>query len=136
MNRPLSFKIMVLLALIQGVSALLRAYNWVQIGVDLSGQGILLLPAIGAVAIMRGLVISAVALLYLLFFCGALLGGRWARWVCLPAILVNLLLVVNGLAQGAPIAQAIVWAVIPGILLIYIFSQSGRDALNGPSTSV
>ena len=38
-----------------------------QVGVDLFGQGLLLLPFIGVVAVMRGLLIAVVALLYVLF---------------------------------------------------------------------
>ena len=132
MDRPMSFKITVLLALVQGVAGLLRAFNWVQIGVDLFGQGLLLLPMVGLVAVMRGLFISAVALLYVLFVIGALLGSRWAWWVCLAAVLINLLLVLNGLFQGAALIQAVIWAVIPAILLFYLFSQTGRNALKAP----
>jgi len=33
------------------------------------------------------------------------------------------------------VAQAIVWAVIPVILLLYLFSQSGREALTGSAAS-
>jgi hypothetical protein len=129
MDRPLSFKIMVLLALLQGVAGLLRGFNWVQIGVDLYGQGLLLLPTVGFVAIMRGFFISALALLYVLFATGALLGSGWAWWVCLTAVVINLLLVFNGLVQGAAVIQAVIWAVIPAILLFYLFSQTGRNAI-------
>jgi hypothetical protein len=129
MDRPLSFKIMVVLALVQGVGGLLRALNWVQIGVDLFGQGVLLLPFIGAIAIMRGLLISIIALLYLLSVLGALLRSRWAWWVCLTAVVINLLLVLSAVAQGAAVREVIVWSAIPVILIFYLFSQSGRDAL-------
>jgi hypothetical protein len=131
MSQSASCKIIVLLALLQGLFGLLRAYNWVQIGADLFGQGILLLPMVGAVAVMRGLLISVVALLYVLFALGALLGRSWAWWFCLTAVLLNLLLFVSGLVQGAPVAQALAWAVIPIILLFYLFSQKGRDAVKG-----
>ena len=40
MSKPWSHKVIALLALIQGVFGLLRAYNWVQIGTDLFGQGL------------------------------------------------------------------------------------------------
>lgn len=43
----------------------------------------------GAVAVMRGLFISVVALLYVLFVIGALLGKGWAWWACLTATVVN-----------------------------------------------
>ena len=47
MDRTLSLKIVGVLALVQGGLALLRAYNWVQIGSNLFGQGLLLLPVVG-----------------------------------------------------------------------------------------
>jgi hypothetical protein len=131
MSKSLSFKIILLLALVQGVAGMVRAFNWVQIGVDLFGQGLLLLPFVGAVAVMRGLFISVVALLYVLFVIGALLGKGWAWWFCLTAVIVNLLLVLSVLAQGPAVAAAIAWSVIPLVLLAYLFSQMGRDALKG-----
>jgi len=131
MHKPLSFKLILLLAIVQGIAALPLAFNWVQIGADLFGQGLLLLPLVGAVAVMRGLFISVVALLYLLFVVGAFLGKSWARWACLTAVIVTLLLVLSALAQGASVLQAIAWSVIPVILIFYLFSQMGRDALKG-----
>ena len=131
MDRTMSWKIILLLALVQGIAGLLRAFNWVLIGVDLFGEGLLLLPFVGALAVMRGLVISVVALLYVLFVIGALLGSHWAWWVCLTAVVINLLLVLNGLIQGAAVIQAVIWAVIPTILLFYFFSHTGRNALEG-----
>jgi len=80
---------------------------------------------------MRGLFVSVVALLYLLFVVGALLEKSWARWVCLTAAVVHLLLVLGAAAQGASVLQAIAWSVIPVILIFYLFSQTGRDALKG-----
>jgi hypothetical protein len=100
MSKSVSFKIVLLLALLQGVFGLLRAFSWVQVGGDLFGKGLLLLPFIGAVAVMRGLFISAVALLYALFVVGALLGKDWAWGFCLTAVIVNLLLVLSALFQG------------------------------------
>ena len=131
MGKSLSCKIILLLALLQGIFGLLRAYHWVEIGVDLFGQGLLLLPFIGAVAVMRGLFISVVAMLYMLFGAGALLGRSWARWVGLAAALINLLLVLSALAAGALLAEAIPWSVIPIILLFFLFSPMGRHALKG-----
>ena len=116
---------MVLLALVQGTFGLLRAYGWVQIGVDLFRQGLLILPMVGAAAVMRGVFIAVVALLYFVFFCDALLGRGRAWWAGILAVVINLLLVLNGLVHEAPIAQAIVWAVIPAILLSYLLSQNG-----------
>jgi Mg2+/Co2+ transporter CorB len=129
MGKSLSLKIITSLALAQAIAGLLRALNWVQVGVDLFGQGLLLLPFIGIVAVMRGLLIAVVALLYVLFVFGALLGQAWARWMGLAAAVVNLLLVLVLLTYGAPVASAIAWVVIPVLLIFYLFSATGRDAL-------
>ena len=120
---------MMLLALVQGIAGLLRGFNWIQIGVDLFGKGILLLPLIGTMAMMHGLFIWVVALLYVFFVLGALQGSRWAWWSCLIAVAVNLLLALSALVQGAPLTEFIAWSVIPAILIFYLFSQMGRDAL-------
>ena len=100
-----------------------------EVGIDLFGEGLLLLPFIGVVAVMRGLLIAVVALLYGLFAGGALLRRSWARWIGLAAAIVNLLLVLSLLTQEAPVAQAIAWSAIPVMLIVYLFSPTGRDAL-------
>lgn len=131
MNKSLGFKIILLLALVQGIAGLLRGFNWVRVGGNLLGQGLLLLPMIGAAAVMRGLFIAIVALLYLLFVFGGLLGRSWAWWPCLAATIINLLLVLSSLAQGSLAVEAIGWSAIPVILLVYYFSRRGHDARMG-----
>ena len=131
MRRPVSLKIIMLLALVQGLAGLLRGFNWIQVGVDLFGKGILLLPLLGGMVIMRGLFVWVVASLYVLFVFGALRRSRWAWWSCLIAAAVNLLLALSALVQGAPLTEFIAWSVIPAILMYYLFSQIGRDALKG-----
>jgi hypothetical protein len=131
MRRPVSLKIIMLLALVQGLAGLFRGFNWIQVGVDLFGQGVLLLPLVGTMAIMRGLFIWIVALLYVSFVLGALLRSSWAWWSCLIAVVVNLLLALSALVQGASLTEVMAWSVIPAILIFYLFSQMGRDALKG-----
>ena len=129
MNRSLSFKIILFLAFLQGVFGLLRAYDWVQFGVDLFGRGTLLLPSVGAIAVMSGLIISVVALLYLLSVFGALLEKPWAWWTGLTAVVLNLLLVLPSLAQGAPVLEVLAGSTIPVILLFYLFVPRRSHAL-------
>ena len=133
MDRHFTLKIMAVLAVAQGIAGILRAFNWMQIGVNLFGQGILLLPLVGAVAVLRGLFISAVALFYLLFAVGALLGKWWSRWLGLTAAIINLLLVASVLVQGANLGEALAWSVIPAVLVIYLFSKAGRKAIDAAS---
>ncbi len=133
MDRHFTLKIMAVLAVAQGIAGILRAFNWMQIGVNLFGQGILLLPLVGAVAVLRGLFISTVALFYLLFAVGALLGKRWSRWLGLTAAIINLLLVASVLVQGANLGEALAWSVIPAVLVIYLFSKAGGKAIDAAS---
>ena len=128
MDGSVTLKIMAVLAFVQAIAGVLRAFNWVQVGVNLFGQGLVLLPLVGAVAILRGLFISVIALSYILFAVGALLGKGWSRWLGLTAAIINLLLVVSALIQGTGFAEAIAWSAIPVILVIYLFSESGRNA--------
>src|SRR5262249_37260624 len=130
-ERSKSYKIMLLLALAQAIAGLLRAFNWVHIGMDLFGQGILLVPFVGAVAIMHGFFISLVALLYLLFVIGTLLDRSWAWWSCMTAVIINLFLVLSALGLGASVVEGIVWSIIPVVLIAYLFSQKGGEALKG-----
>jgi hypothetical protein len=129
MNKSSSFKIILFLAFLQSLFGLLRAYNWVQLGVDVFGQGGLFLPFVGAAAVIRGLIISVVALLYLLSVFGALLAKGWAWWTGVIAVTLNLLLVLAGLAQGASVLDALAWSVIPVILLFYLFTPTRNPAL-------
>jgi hypothetical protein len=128
MNTSVTFKIVLFLAFLQGILGLFRAFNWLQFGADLLGQGLLLLPFVGAVAVMRGLFISVVALLYILFVTGALLGKGWSRWLGVTAAILSLLLVASAVAAGAGLAEAIAWSAIPLLLVIYLVTQNGRKA--------
>ena len=89
------------------------------------------LPFIGLIAVMRGLLIALVALLYGLFVIGTLLRCGWVRWIGLAAAIINLLLVLSVLNQGAPVEQVIAWSAVPVILMVFLFSPTGRAALKG-----
>jgi hypothetical protein len=126
MSSSLSFKVILFLALLQCIFGLLRAYNWVQIGFDLFGQGILILPFVGMIAVVRGMFISAIAFLYLLSAIGALLETNWARWACIAAVLLNLVVVAVAVIQGGPVWEGLAWSVIPVILLFNLFISPKR----------
>ena len=128
-RRPPGLTIVAALALVQGVLGLLRSYEVVRFGVDLAVRGALLLPLLGIVTVARGGLVAIVALLYLLFAVGALRQSAWSWWIGLAAALLNGLLVVNAMAQGASIAQSLLWAVVPLVLVSYLFAPAGRRAL-------
>jgi hypothetical protein len=130
-NRTLSFKIIVCLGLLQGIIGALRAYNWIHVGADLLSQGLLVMPVVGALAVLHGFFVAAIALLYLLSVIGGLLEKGWARSTCIAAVALNLVLVVAAVINGGPILQALAWSVIPVILLFYLFSSPVSSAVRG-----
>src|ERR1051326_4346104 len=67
------------LALAQGVLAVLRSLHWFDIGSDLMERGILLLPAIAMFVYARGALVGLIALLYVLFAFGEFAGRGWTR---------------------------------------------------------
>jgi hypothetical protein len=130
-QRPRGLTIVAALALLQGVLGLLRAFDIVRFGVNLTGQGALLLPLLGILTAARGGLVAIIAVLYLVFAVGALRQDAWSWWVGLAAALLNGLLVVNTMVQGASIAPSLLWAVVPLIVLSYLFAPPGRRALAG-----
>jgi hypothetical protein len=127
--RPRGLTIVAALALLQGLLGLLRSFGLVRLGVNLTEQGALLLPLLGILTAARGGIVAIIALLYLLFAVGALRQSAWAWWVGLAAALLNGLLVVNTMIQGASIVLAFLWAVVPLVLVSYLFAPAGRRAL-------
>lgn len=128
-NRTVGLTVVAVLALVQGVAGVLRALQWFDVGSDLMGQGLLLLPLIGLVAIGRGVLVAVLALLLLVFACGALLQRRWARWLGIFLAIVNLLLVLSVATQGESPVRALVWAIVPVVMLYYLRTPAGRQAL-------
>lgn len=128
-RRPLGLTIVAALALLQGALGLLRSFEIVRFGVNLTERGVLLLPLLGILTAARGGLVAIIALLYLLFAVGALRQDAWSWWVGLAAALLNGLLVVNAMAQGASIALSLFWAIVPLILVSYLFAPAGRRAL-------
>jgi uncharacterized membrane protein (DUF2068 family) len=118
-----------ILALVQGVLGVFRAFEWFNIGADQFGQGLLILPLVGAVAFARGGLVIVLALLYALFAGGLLLQKSWAWWLGLIVASINVLLVINVVIQGESVSRAGFWLIAPIIIAVYLLSQSGRAAV-------
>jgi len=116
------------LAVMQGVLGVLRAFDWFDVGAKLSGQGLILVPLMGAVAYGRGGLLFVVALLYFAFAAGTLLGKGWGWWFGLIASLLNGLLVWSVLSEGERIAESMLWLVVPLFVIWYLFSRFGRKS--------
>jgi uncharacterized membrane protein (DUF2068 family) len=119
----------VMLALVQGVLGVLRAFEWFNIGADQFGRGLLILPLVGAVAFARGGLVIVVAMLYILFAVGMLLQKSWARWLGLSVAAISVLLVLNVVIQGESVLRAAFWLIAPIIIAAYLLSRSGRAAV-------
>jgi hypothetical protein len=129
MSESLTLKIIGALAVIQGLGGALRAFYWFDVGSDLLGQGLLLLPLVGVLAFARGAIVIVLALLCLLFAYGVFTRRSWSRPLGIIISIANLLLVINLMLQGDSAVAALPWAVIPVAVLVYLFSSAGRTAL-------
>ena len=118
-----------ILALVQGVLGVFRAFEWFNIGADQFGQGVLILPLVGAVAFARGGLVIVLAMLYALFAVGMLLQKSWALWLGLSVAAINILLVLNVVIQGESVSRAAFWLIVPIVIATYLLSPSGRAAV-------
>ena len=130
-NRAVGLTVIGVLAVVQSIAGVMRALRWFDIGSDLMGQGFLLLPVIGMLAFARGLLVGAIALLYIVFACGVFLRQNWARWLGIVVAAVTLLLVVSVVIQGEMLSRALLWSVVPVAILSYLLTPAGRQALAG-----
>jgi hypothetical protein len=121
--------VIAILAVGQGLLAVLRSLQLVRFGSDLVGRGVLLLPFAGVLTIARGVLIAGIAILYIMFAWGALKRRRWAPAVGFGAVLLNAFAIVNALIAGEPLARALPWAVVPVVLLLYLLSPARRRAV-------
>ena len=130
-RRTIGLTVVAVLALVQSALGGLRALRWFDVGSDLMGQGLLILPLVGVLAFFRGGLVAAITMFFVVFACGALLGRSWARWLGIVLAAVTLLLIVSVLIQGESPARALVWSIVPVVMLCYLLSSPGRQALQG-----
>ncbi len=96
MERTVSLILIAVLAVIQGqFLGILRAFEWLRMGLDLSGRGVFALPILSAAMFTHGMLVLVIALLYILFALGALIGQRMAWGLGLGVSLVTGLVVVS-----------------------------------------
>ena len=129
-RRSLGVVVVAVLAVAQGVLGILRAAQWIQIGSDLADRGLLLLPIIGALAFIRGVMVAILAALYGLFAWGVLARRGWAWSLGLTVALVNLALGALALVAGESPGRALLWTIVPVILAGYLLAPAGRRALD------
>jgi len=118
-----------ILALIQGALGVFRAFDWFNVGADLFGQGLLILPLVGVVAFARGGLVIVLSVLSALFAVGMLLQKSWALWLGLSVAAISVLLVLNVLMLGESVSRAAFWLIVPIVIAAYLLSPSGRAAV-------
>ena len=127
MQRTICLLLVVVLATMQGIVGMLRAFEWVRVGIDMRRQGILLLPILGAVAFSWGKLVLVLALCYILFALGALLHQRWAWGLGVGVSLVTGLVVLSLMLKGAADLWSLLWLIVPVVLVWYLLSPVGRQ---------
>jgi len=118
-----------ILALIQGVLGVFRAFKWFSTGADLFGQGLLILPLAGVVTFGRGGLVIVLATLYLAFAVGMLMKKSWAWTLGLVVAAISVLLVLNVLILGESVSRTAFWLIVPIVIAAYLLSPSGRAAV-------
>jgi hypothetical protein len=127
MERTVRLTLIAVLATMQGIFGILRAFAWIRVGIDLSMQSILFLPILGAVAFTWGKLMLVIALCYILFVLGALLHQRWAWGLGLGVSLVTGLVVLSLMLKGAADIWSLLWLIVPVVLVRYLLSPVGRQ---------
>lgn len=126
MRRGFDTKVVAVLSVAQAAFGVLRAMGWFQIGSDLLGRGIVLLPIIGMVAFARGVLVAAIAALYVLFAFGLWNGRAWARGFGWTAAVLNLLLAASVLIQGEFIVRLLLSMLVPLIVIWHLVTSGGE----------
>jgi hypothetical protein len=127
MKRTVRLILIAVLATMQGIVGILRAFEWFRLGIDMSMQGILLLPILGAVVFTWGKLVLVIALCYILFALGALFNQRWTWGLGLGVSLVTGLIVLSLMLKGAADIWSLLWLIIPLVLVWYLLSPVGRQ---------
>jgi hypothetical protein len=127
MERTMHLIVIAVLATMQGIVGLLRAFEWFRVGIDMSRQGILVVPILGVVAFTWGKLVLVLALCYILFALGALFNQRWAGGLGVGVSLVTGLVVVSLMLKGVADLWSLLWLIVPVVLVWYLLSPVGRQ---------
>ena len=127
MERTVRLIVIAVLATMQGIVGLLRAFEWVRVGIEMGRQGILFVPILGVVAVTWGKLVLVLALGYILFALGALCYQRWAWGLGVGVSLVTGLVVVSLMLKGVADRWSLLWLIVPVVLVWYLLSPVGRQ---------
>jgi hypothetical protein len=129
LTRPRSLTVIASLAIAQGVVCLLVALIWLQIASIFVPESGITSSFVAMMGMARGWVLIALALMYFLFAAGAWQTKGWAWWVGLLVSLLSILIILNALVAGGSVEMALFWLIVPVVMLWYLLSPSGRQAI-------
>ena len=136
MQRPVGLTVVILLALAQMIFGAVRAVQWFKLGREQIERGIFMYPLAGMLMMVRGGIVVGIALLYLAFAIGAWARQEWAWWLGLAAAVLNVTLALWLVIDGAPVTSALITALIPVVLVCYLITPAGRQALTRRAVAV
>lgn len=129
MTRPRSVTVIALLAIAEGIFALLVGLLWLQLGSIFDQEGGGMSSIIVMIAELRGWSLVVLSLFYFLFAVGARRTRVWAWWIGLLAPVLTLLYLVIVLARGGGAAAlALFGSIVPVIMIWYLLTPEGRQA--------
>ena len=107
----------------------LVALLWLQIASIFAPESGVTSSVVAMLAMTKGWVLIALALMYLIFAAGAWQTKGWAWWIGLLVSSLSILILVAALLKEGSVVMALFWAIVPIIMLCYLLSAAGRQAL-------
>jgi len=129
MTRPRSVTVIMWLAVAQGILLTFIALLWLQIANIFAPESGVTSSLVTMLAMAKGWVLIALALMYFIFAAGAWQTKGWAWWVGLLVSLVSILILVAALLKEGSVVMTLFWAIVPIIMLCYLLSAAGRQVL-------
>ena len=129
MTGPRSARVIASLAFVQGIAIASMGLIWLEVGSSFDQQGGLIGLLIAMIAGARGWFLVFLSLLYLLFAVGAWQIRAWAWGVGLLVSVATLLIVIGVFLKGASLMWALAWLIVPVVMIGYLLSPTGRQAL-------
>jgi hypothetical protein len=125
--------IIIILAQVQAVVSALRATEWFRAGTEIMGRGLVLLPLLGAIVFMLGVLAVGVPLLYVLFAGAAFFGRRRAWTIGMFATVLNLLGVIAVALTGTSLSEILPRAAGAIVIFAYLIAPTTRRTLGARS---
>ena len=115
------------LAVAQGILLTLVAWLWLQIASIFAPESGVASSTVAMLAMAKGGVLIALALMYFICAAGARQTKGLAWWVGLLVSVLSVLILVSALLKGGSVVMALFWAIVPIIMIWYLLSPGDRS---------